>query len=138
MSYSYVFNTFKQVMYSPGYNFAINHGIQVSLVGAGFVDGSVFEANKFATSWSALSIYAVPGVDAKSLTNISETLDYSGGIKIVADDVIWSLSNVSGAYGAVFYDMNNMPICYLDFGGSWSTQNGTFKIPTSNGFIYTP
>lgn len=132
MAYSFIFDSFKYLMYQ-GYSFAINQNVKVTLVGATF-DGDAVKDS--ATVWADVSSTAIANT-TKTLQNVVVD-DTGAGCKVKADDVVWTLSTISDAYGAVFYDGANNLICYMDFGGAKSTQNGTFQIKTSNGFIKTP
>jgi len=93
--------------------------------------------------WSDLSGNEVSGAgySAGGATLGSITLaNASGTLKFDAADTSWTTSTISSARAAVVYDdtLTNDPlICLVNFGGDYSSANGTFTITWNASGIWT-
>ena len=133
-TYSFVFDEFKDEMYS-GYNFLVDNGFRICLVNGQFVEGNNYVTNRQTKLWANIpSAYKITTTD-KAVG--AYTVDKAGvGVIVKAvSDAVWSMSTITDAYGAVIYDATDLLVCYIDFGGPQTSQNGTFSVPISKGFI---
>lgn len=93
--------------------------------------------------WSDLSANEVSGTGytagGVALTSVTLT-GASGTITFDAADVSWTTSTISSARAAVVYDdtLTSDPlVCLVDFGGDYSSANGTFSITWNASGIWT-
>lgn len=140
---SFVFKAFKKTFYNDGYDLTSGIKIYIQLVNSTFYSGTIptTARDNDSLNWNTDSSSWVVGT-AKKLSNVSvvqignATTGY--GYKYTATDASWS-EDIT-AYGAVVYDQNGVPICFIDFGqtSGLTSVSGSFVVPLSNGFLQTP
>lgn len=78
----------------------------------------------------------------KALTNRTITVDNANDLaKYDADDIEWTNSSITASGAIIYKDTGNantsILICYVDFGGTYNSQNGNFKIQWNEDGIFT-
>jgi len=97
-----------------------------------------------ATTWSGGNeVTAGNGYTSggKTYTNTEVTVA-AGVLKFDADNMSWTSSTITNAEGVLLYfaaatDPADAAILAVDFGGPYSTNNGTFTIQWNSGGIFT-
>ena len=138
-TYSFVFNTFKDHIYQEYQLDGVDNGFKIVLVNSSFVDSLVLEDNKKLLVYNDLVTKAY--IISNTEIDVGPTyVENNGNGKILKAyrDANWLMSTIDSAYGAVVYDSLEMLVCYIDFFGPKSTQNGTFSVPLTKGIIQTP
>ena len=146
---SYTFDHLKEKMAKAEINFDVVDGAyKVALVTSAVFENEETGSMSDYTSWSEVSAYeisedagynSISYVGSENINNIGFVNINNGGyttVKLSASDVVYPISTID-ANGAVIYanDANKTLICAVDFGRKIISNNGTFTISLSNGFL---
>ena len=139
-----VYNKFKAEIGAANVDWDDNTGTTIKVM---LVDGYTpdVDNHQFKSDIDSLGVeisgtgYTAGG---QALANRTITIDTANDLaKYDADDVVWTNSTIT-ASGAIIYKDTGDPatsplICFVDFGGSYSSNNGDFTIQWDANGIFT-